>query len=79
MQRLAGLAGATLLLVGVSAAQEVDGSLTANGKSGPLRYAIAQEGDSATEKGYMDGVVVLSDRKLAPAEARNVGRLEDMA
>jgi len=79
MKRLAGLAWATLLLVGVSAAQEVDGSLTANGKPGTLKYAIAQEVDSATEKGYMDVVVVLSDRKLAPADARNVERLEDMA
>lgn len=79
MKRLAALTWATLLLAAVAAAQEVSGSLTANGKSGTLRYAIAQEVDSLTEKGYMDVIVVLSDRKLTPAEARNVERLEDMA
>jgi hypothetical protein len=78
MKRLAALTGATLLLAGVSAAQEVNGSLTANGKSGTLKYAIAQEVDSATEKGYMDVIVVLSDRKLAPTDVRNVERLEDL-
>ena len=78
VKRLAALAWASLLLVGVSAAQEVNGSLTANGKSGTLKYAIAQEVDSVTEKGYMDVIVVLSDRKLTPAEARDVERLEDM-
>ena len=34
MKRLAALACSTLLLAGVAAAQEVNGSLTANGKSG---------------------------------------------
>ena len=72
------VACATMLLVSVALAQEVSGSLTANGKSAALKYAVAQEVDSATEKGYMDVVVVLSDRKLAAADARNVEKLEAM-
>lgn len=75
---LASVACATMLLVSAAAAQEVSGSLTANGKSEALKYAIAQEVDSATEKGYMDVIVVLSDRKLAAADARNFERLEAM-
>ena len=62
-----------------ASAQDVKGSLTANGKSAELRYAIAQEVDSKTEKGYMDVIVVLSDRKLSPADARDTERLETMA
>jgi len=75
---LAVVACATMLLVSVALAQEVSGSLTANGKSAALKYAVAQEVDSATEKGYMDVIVVLSDRKLAAADARNVEKLEAM-
>jgi hypothetical protein len=75
----AGLALAALACTGAALAQEASGSLTANGKSGVLKYAVAQEVDSATEKGYMDVVIVLSDRKLAAADARSVDRLEAMA
>ena len=75
---LAAVACAALLTSEVTNAQEVIGSLTANGKSAALKYAVAQEVDSATEKGYMDVVVVLSDRKLRPSDARNVERLEAM-
>jgi len=60
-------------------AQDVKGTLTANGKSAELKYAIAQEVDSTTEKGYMDVIVVLSDRKLSAADALNTERLEAMA
>jgi hypothetical protein len=67
-----------LLVAGAAASQEVNGSLVANGKSAVLKYALAQEVDSTTEKGYMDVIVVLSDRKLAAAEARNIERLEAM-
>jgi hypothetical protein len=70
---------ATLLLASVAIAQEVNGSLAANGKSAVLKYAVAQEVDSATEKGYMDVIVVLSDRKFGTADARNLERLEAMA
>jgi hypothetical protein len=72
---------AILAALGASAAhaQNVKGSLTANGKTAELRHALAQEVDSATEKGYMDVIVVLSDRKLSPADARNTERLETMA
>src|SRR6185295_15712792 len=50
---LPGIACAALLFAGVAAAQEVSGTLTANGKSAALKYAIAQEVDSTTENGYM--------------------------
>jgi hypothetical protein len=75
---LAAFACATLLFGNVVTAQEVNGSLVVNGKSAVLKYAIAQEVDSSTEKGYMDVIVVLSDRKLSAADARNVERLEAM-
>lgn len=75
----AALAVAFALLAGAASAQDVKGSLTANGKTAELRYAIAQEVDSTTEKGYMDVVVVLSDRKLSAADARDTERLEAMA
>lgn len=79
MSGRAALAVAFTLLAGAASAQDVKGSLTANGKTAELRYAIAQEVDSTTEKGYMDVVVVLSDRKLSPGDARNTERLEAMA
>ena len=69
---------AMLLFCCFATAQEVKGSLVANGKSAVLRYAVAQEVDSALEKGYMDVIVVLSDRKIGAADARNTERLEAM-
>jgi len=74
----ASLACAALLLSSIADAQEATGSLTANGKTATLKYAVAQEVDSSTEPGYMDVIVVLSDRKLRAADARNVERLEAM-
>ena len=68
-----------LVAAGPASAQDAKGTLTANGKSAELKYAVAQEVDSTTEKGYMDVIVVLSDRKLSPADARNTERLEAMA
>ena len=79
MHAIGVVACASLLAAGIASAQDAKGTLTANGKSAELRYAIAQEVDSGTEKGYMDVVVVLSDRKLAPADARDTERLESMA
>ena len=73
---LATFACAVLLFGEVVTAQEVNGTLVVNGKSAVLKYAVAQEVDSSTEKGYMDVIVVLSDRKLGLADARNVERLE---
>ena len=72
------LVAASLAFAPASSAQEVNGTLTANGKSAALKYAIAQEVDSTTEKGYMDVIVVLSDRKLSATEARDTERLEAM-
>ena len=69
---------ATLLFCCFATAQEVKDSLVANGKSAVLRYAVAQEVDSALEKGYLDVIVVLSDRKIGAADARNIERLETM-
>ena len=69
---------ATLLFARIATAQEVNGSLIVNGQSAVLKYAVAQEVDSTTEKGYLDIIVVLSDRKLGVADARNVERLEAM-
>jgi hypothetical protein len=75
----AGLALAALLVSSIASAQEATGSLTANGKTASLKFAVAQEVDSSTEPGYMDVIVVISDRKLRPSDARNVERLEAMA
>jgi hypothetical protein len=73
------LLAAALLAPCSVAAQEASGSLTANGKSTALRHVIAQEVDSATEKGYMDVIVVVSDRPVAAADARDPDRLEALA
>jgi hypothetical protein len=72
------IAWAALLFAATAGAQEVTGSIVANGKSAELKYAVAQEVDSSTEKGYMDVIVVLSDRKLSPGDARNTERLETL-
>lgn len=70
-----------LLLAALPAqgAQETKGTLTANGQSGQLRYAAAFETDSRSEPGYMDVVVVISDRQLPEVVLRNQERLEEMA
>ncbi len=75
---LAGIACAALPFAGIATAQEVAGSLVENGKSTVLKQAVALEVDSATEKGYMAVIVVLSDRKLGGAAARDTERLEAM-
>lgn len=67
------------LVAGPAAAQEARGTLTANGKSAALAHAYAYEVDSELERGYLDVVVVLSDRALAAADARDGDRLEAMA
>jgi len=67
-----------LLFAGVANAQDVNGTLTANGQSAALKFAIAQEVDSATEQGYLDVIVVLSDRKVSLSDARNAERLETL-
>jgi len=74
----AGAVCAMLLPANLATAQEVNGSLVVNGKSAVFKYAVAQEVDSVTEKGYMDVIVVLSDRKLGVSDARNIERLEAM-
>jgi hypothetical protein len=66
----------SLLLACASKAKEVKGSPIANGKPAAFMYAIAQEVDSATEKGCMDVIVALSDRNLGSIDARNLEPLE---
>ena len=56
------LALAALVVSTVAGAQDAKGSLTANGKTAELKFAVAQEVDSTTEPGYMDVVVVLVRR-----------------
>jgi hypothetical protein len=75
---LATVTCSALFFASIATAQEVNGSLLVNGQSAVLKFAVAQEVDSATEKGYMDVIVVLSDRKLGVADARNVERLETL-
>jgi hypothetical protein len=60
-------------------ADEAAGFLTANGQKAELRYAIAYEIDSTTEPGFMDVVVVISDRQIAESAARDQEKLETMA
>jgi hypothetical protein len=74
----AGVTCGALLFAGGAIAQDVSGTLTANGQSAALKFAIAQEVDSATEKGYLDVIVVLSDRKVSLSDARNAERLETL-
>ena len=78
-QILAGTTCSMLIFAGIATAQDINGSLTANGQTALLKFGIAQEVDSATEKGYMDVIVVLSDRKLGAADARSVEKLETMS
>ncbi|MFO1315802.1 MAG: hypothetical protein U1F58_09365 [Burkholderiales bacterium] len=76
---LVAAAGIAWLSVQPALAQQAQGTLAANGKSAALTHATAYEVDSALEKGYMDVVVVLSDRALAPGDARDPDRLEALA
>lgn len=76
--RLVSRAGLAMALAASPAlAQQAKGSLEANGKSASLSYAIAVEVDSTTEPGYLDVVVVVSDRKLTAGEARDATLLEN--
>ena len=61
-----------LLPAGLVSGQAVNGELTANGgKRVTLTNVAAYEVDSASEKGYMDVVVVLSDRRAHPRGSTN--------
>ena len=70
--------GAAVLAVCVPLAasgQTVKGQLTANGLTGPLSHVAAYEVDSPTERGLIDVVVLLSDRKLPRETALNTDKL----
>ncbi len=71
--------GLFVLMAPLAGAQEVKGSMTANGQTAHLKYAMAFETDSVAEPGYMDVVVVISDRILPEKTARNKEKLEEMA
>lgn len=57
---------------------EVKGSLTANGATAKFTHVMSYEIDSPTEKGYMDNVVILSDRKLSREEALSEEKLQEL-
>lgn len=56
----------------------VDGELVVNGQSARLTHAVALEVDSDTEPGYLDVVVLLSDRPVAPEIAADEEKLQEM-
>ena len=60
-------------------AAETAGFLTANGQKAGLKYAIAYETDSISDPGFLDVVIVISDRKISESVARNQEKLEEMA
>ena len=66
---IAALAFALALAAAPALAQQAKGTLEANGRSASLSHAIAVEVDSTTEPGYLDVVVVVSDRKLSARDA----------
>ena len=66
---------AAMLATTSTLAQQANGTLHANGRAAKLEHAIAVEVDSATEPGYLDVVVVLSDRRLSAAQARDTAGL----
>ena len=70
---------AALVAVPSVGAQSAKGTLQANGRTADLVHAIAVEVDSATEPGYLDVVVVLSDRRISAAQARDAAGLEAMS
>lgn len=68
-----------LLPAGPVFGQAVNGELTANGgKRVTLTNVAAYEVDSTSERGYMDVVVVLSDRALTREEVLTTGKLEEL-
>lgn len=72
------LFAAAMIAVAPAHAQQASGTLEANGRTGKLEHAIAVEVDSATEPGYLDVVVVLSDRKMSASQASDAAALEAM-
>lgn len=56
----------------------VKGSLTANGVTTKFTHVMCYEIDSLTEKGYMDNVVILSDRKLSREEVLSEDKLQEL-
>ena len=73
--------GAAVLAVCIPLAvsgQTVKGQLTANGLTGPLSQVAAYEVDSPTERGLIDVVVLLSDRKLPRGTALNTDKLGEL-
>lgn len=61
-----------------ASAQSVHGRLTVNGSSKNLTHVTAQEVESPTNPGFMDVIVILSDRALPPEAGRHTEILEDL-
>jgi hypothetical protein len=59
----------SLLLVCSAAEASVDGSLTANGKTFPLKFAVAHPKKNPFDKKKTDTVIVFSDQELSAAAA----------
>jgi hypothetical protein len=72
----AAVVAAVAIAAAPALAQQAKGTLEANGQAASLTHAIAVEVDSAAEPGYLDVVVVLSDRPVSAAEAKDASRLE---
>jgi hypothetical protein len=58
-----------LLVCSVAAEASVDGSLTANGKTFPLKFAVAHPKKNPFDKKKTDTVIVFSDQELSAAAA----------
>jgi hypothetical protein len=69
---------AALLVPVLAFGQTAGGRLSANGKPETLFHAAAYEVDSSTEPGYLDVVVLLSDRRLPRAAALSPAILEEL-
>jgi hypothetical protein len=70
MQRLRASLIALLLVCPAALAQStVDGSLTANGKTFPLKYAVAHPQKNPFDKKKTDTVIVFTDQAISPLQA----------
>ena len=72
------LVTAILLVLNQASAQTVRGDFKANGQSAKLTHAAAFEVDSKSEPGYLDTLLVLSDRPVNRELAMSTEKLEEM-
>lgn len=62
-----------------SSGQSVSGTYVANSKTVELRHALAMEIDSDTEPGYLDVLVLLTDREITEEQAKSQETLERLS